>query len=60
VIQVKIADIWAQLEAARLLTYRAAVMKDRGELFLLAGAQAKLPRTRNGKIDGHALADLTE
>jgi short/branched chain acyl-CoA dehydrogenase len=41
-IQVKIADISAQLEAARLLTYRAAVKMDRGELFLLAAAQAKL------------------
>jgi alkylation response protein AidB-like acyl-CoA dehydrogenase len=41
-IQTKIADISAQLEAARLLTYRAAVKMDRGELFLLAAAQAKL------------------
>ena len=41
-IQGKIADISAQLEAARLLTYRAAVKMDRGELFLLAAAQAKL------------------
>ena len=41
-IQGKIADISAQLAAARLLTYRAAVQMDRGELFLLAAAQAKL------------------
>ena len=41
-IQVKIADISAQVEAARLLTYRAALKMDRGELFLLAAAQAKL------------------
>jgi short-chain 2-methylacyl-CoA dehydrogenase len=41
-IQGKIADISAQIEAARLLTYRAAVQKDRGELFGLAAAQAKL------------------
>jgi short/branched chain acyl-CoA dehydrogenase len=41
-IQGKIADISAQIEAARLLTYRAAVQKDRGELFALAAAQAKL------------------
>ena len=41
-IQMKIADISAQLEAARLLTYRAALKMDRGELFLLAAAQAKL------------------
>ena len=41
-IQGKIADISAQIEAARLLTYSAAVKKDRGELFSLAAAQAKL------------------
>jgi short/branched chain acyl-CoA dehydrogenase len=41
-IQSKIADISAQLEAARLLTYRAALKQDRGELSLLAAAQAKL------------------
>ena len=32
-IQIKIADISAELEAARLLTYKAAVLKDRGEPF---------------------------
>ena len=41
-IQGKIADISAQIEAVRLLTYRAAVQKDRGEMFALAAAQAKL------------------
>ena len=41
-IQAKIADISAQLEAARLLTYRAAIEKDRGENFSLTAAQAKL------------------
>jgi short-chain 2-methylacyl-CoA dehydrogenase len=41
-IQAKIADISAQLEAARLLVYRAAVLKERGEPFTLTAAQAKL------------------
>jgi short-chain 2-methylacyl-CoA dehydrogenase len=41
-IQAKIADTSAQLEAARLLTYRAAVLKDRGDSFTLTAAQAKL------------------
>ncbi len=41
-IQAKIADISSQLEAARLLTYRAAIEKDRGESFTLTAAQAKL------------------
>jgi alkylation response protein AidB-like acyl-CoA dehydrogenase len=41
-IQAKIADLSAQIEAARLLTYRAAMEKDRGESFTLTAAQAKL------------------
>jgi short-chain 2-methylacyl-CoA dehydrogenase len=41
-IQAKIADLSSQIEATRLLTYRAAVQKDRGEPFGLAAAQAKL------------------
>jgi short-chain 2-methylacyl-CoA dehydrogenase len=41
-IQGKIADISAQLEAARLLTYRAALQKDAGDNFSLTAAQAKL------------------
>jgi short/branched chain acyl-CoA dehydrogenase len=41
-IQAKIADLSAQIEAARLLVYRAAMLKDRGESFTLTAAQAKL------------------
>jgi short/branched chain acyl-CoA dehydrogenase len=41
-IQAKIADISSQLEAARLLTYKAAIEKDNGENFTLTAAQAKL------------------
>jgi short-chain 2-methylacyl-CoA dehydrogenase len=41
-IQAKIADISAQIEAARLLVYRAAIEKDRGQSFTLTAAQAKL------------------
>jgi short/branched chain acyl-CoA dehydrogenase len=41
-IQAKIADLSAQIEAARLLVYRAAVLKERGEPFTLTAAQAKL------------------
>jgi short-chain 2-methylacyl-CoA dehydrogenase len=41
-IQAKIADISAQIEAARLLVYRAATLKDRDEPFTLTAAQAKL------------------
>ncbi|MBS1884145.1 MAG: acyl-CoA dehydrogenase family protein, partial [Actinobacteria bacterium] len=41
-IQAKIADLSAQIEAARLLTYRAALEKDAGRSFTLTAAQAKL------------------
>jgi alkylation response protein AidB-like acyl-CoA dehydrogenase len=41
-IQAKFADLSAQIEAARLLTYRAALEKDAGENFTLTAAQAKL------------------
>ncbi len=45
-IQAKIADISAETEAARLLTYKAAMLKDRGEPFTLTAAQAKLKTGR--------------
>jgi short-chain 2-methylacyl-CoA dehydrogenase len=45
-IQMKIADLSAEIEAARLLTYRAASLKDRGEPFTLTAAQAKLKTGR--------------
>ncbi|HET8862995.1 MAG TPA: acyl-CoA dehydrogenase family protein [Solirubrobacterales bacterium] len=41
-IQAKIADLSAQIEAARLLTWRAALEKDAGVSFTLTAAQAKL------------------
>ncbi len=41
-IQAKIADLSSQIEAARLLTWRAALEKDEGESFTLTAAQAKL------------------
>lgn len=45
-IQAKIADISAEIEAARLLTYRAAMEKDLGRDFSLTAAQAKLKTGR--------------
>jgi len=45
-IQAKIADISAELEAARLLTYKAAMQKEAGEAFTLTAAQAKLKTGR--------------
>ena len=45
-IQVKLADLSAEIEAARLLTYRAALEKDAGKSFSLTAAQAKLKTGR--------------
>jgi short/branched chain acyl-CoA dehydrogenase len=45
-IQTKLADIATEIEAARLLTYRAAWLKDQGKQFGLTAAQAKLKTGR--------------
>jgi short/branched chain acyl-CoA dehydrogenase len=45
-IQIKLADISTELEAARLLTYKAAWLKDQGKNFTLTAAQAKLKTGR--------------
>jgi acetyl-CoA carboxylase carboxyltransferase component len=42
----KIADMATEIEAARLLTYRAAALKDAGRDFSLTAAQAKLKTGR--------------
>src|SRR5881396_50643 len=41
-IQSKLADISTEIEAARLITYKAAKLKDEGRPFSLTAAQAKL------------------
>ncbi len=41
-IQWMIADMATRLEAARLMTYKAAMLQDKGERFSLEAAQAKL------------------
>jgi alkylation response protein AidB-like acyl-CoA dehydrogenase len=41
-IQFKLADMYTRIEAARLLTFEAAVKKDQGERFTQAAAMAKL------------------
>jgi short-chain 2-methylacyl-CoA dehydrogenase len=45
-IQGKLADLATEIEAARLLTYKAAVLKDQGRNFTLTAAQAKLKTGR--------------
>jgi short-chain 2-methylacyl-CoA dehydrogenase len=45
-IQIKLADMATEIEAGRLLVYRAALQKDGGRDFSLAAAQAKLKTGR--------------
>jgi len=45
-IQIKLADMATEIEAGRLLVYRAALLKDAGRDFSLAAAQAKLKTGR--------------
>ncbi len=45
-IQAKLADMATEIEAARLLTYKAARLKDGGRSFTLTAAQAKLKTGR--------------
>jgi short-chain 2-methylacyl-CoA dehydrogenase len=45
-IQTKIADLTTEIEAARLLTYRAAAIKDAGRDYTVAATQAKLKTGR--------------
>ncbi len=45
-IQTKLADMATEIEAGRLLVYKAALQKDRGESFSLTAAQAKLKTGR--------------
>jgi len=45
-IQTKLADMATEIEAARLLTYKAAWLKDEGRPFSLTAAQAKLKTGR--------------
>jgi short/branched chain acyl-CoA dehydrogenase len=45
-IQAKLADLATEIEAARLLTYKSAWLKDQGRAFRLTAAQAKLKTGR--------------
>jgi short-chain 2-methylacyl-CoA dehydrogenase len=45
-IQAKLADMSTEIEAARLLTYKAAWLKDQGRMFTLTAAHAKLKSGR--------------
>ncbi|HXW54091.1 MAG TPA: acyl-CoA dehydrogenase [Myxococcota bacterium] len=52
-IQNKFADMATRLDAARLLTHRAAVLKDRGQDFTKEGAMAKLMASETATFVAH-------
>ena len=56
-IQAKLADMATEVEAARLLTYKAARLKDAGRPFALAAAQAKL---KSGLVALRAVDDAVQ
>ncbi|KAI9559006.1 hypothetical protein GHT06_015795 [Daphnia sinensis] len=52
-IQNKIADMALQLESARLLTWRAAVLQDEGKIFIKEAAMAKLAASEAATFISH-------
>jgi len=52
-IQMKIADMALKVESARLLTWRAAVLKDTGKNFTKAAAMAKLAASECATFNAH-------
>jgi short-chain 2-methylacyl-CoA dehydrogenase len=56
-IQAKLADLSAEIEATRLLVYKAAYLKDRDRDFSLTAAQAKL---KSGRLAVRAADDAVQ
>jgi alkylation response protein AidB-like acyl-CoA dehydrogenase len=56
-IQMKLADLSAEIAATRLLTHKAAIEKDRGLDFSLTAAQAKL---KSGRLAGRAAEEAVQ
>jgi short/branched chain acyl-CoA dehydrogenase len=56
-IQAKLADLSTEIEATRLLVWKAAWLKDRGENFTLVAAQAKL---KSGRLAVHAADEAVQ
>ncbi|HTX30538.1 MAG TPA: acyl-CoA dehydrogenase family protein [Solirubrobacteraceae bacterium] len=57
IIQAKLADLSTEIEAARLLVYKAAYLKDTGRDFSLTAAQAKL---KSGRLAVHAADEAVQ
>jgi alkylation response protein AidB-like acyl-CoA dehydrogenase len=56
-IQAKLADLSTEIEACRLLVYKAAWQKDQGQNFTLTAAQAKL---KSGRLAVHAADEAVQ
>ena len=56
-IQAKLADLVTEIEAARLLTYKSAWLKDQGRPFGLTAAQAKL---KTGRLAVRAIEEAVQ
>jgi short/branched chain acyl-CoA dehydrogenase len=56
-IQAKLADLSAEIEATRLLVYKAAYLKDKDGDFTLTAAQAKL---KSGRLAVHAADEAVQ
>src|SRR5207302_7336717 len=56
-IQAKLANLSTEIEATRLLVYKAAYLKDRGQNFTLTAAQAKL---KSGRLAVHAADEAVQ
>ncbi|MDX8151292.1 acyl-CoA dehydrogenase family protein [Patulibacter brassicae] len=56
-IQIKLADIATEIEAARMLVYKAAALKDAGRDFSLTAAQAKY---KTGRLAVRAAEDAVQ
>jgi short/branched chain acyl-CoA dehydrogenase len=56
-IQAKLADMSTEIEAARLLTYKAAFLKDQGRSFTLTAAHAKL---KSGRVAVRACEEAVQ
>lgn len=57
-IQEKIADISMKLEASRLLTFKAAMLKSAGKPFIKDAAQAKLMASETATFASHAAIQI--
>jgi short/branched chain acyl-CoA dehydrogenase len=56
-IQAKLANLSTEIEATRLLVYKAAYLKDQGQNFTLTAAQAKL---KSGRLAVHAADEAVQ